>query len=429
MLERNYQAFQFLKKALALSDLSELNRALAPLLYTVHSVNHINNQFAQKIIPCFLNPNVDEALASFRKVVPHTTDEELLTLINESHFKKIHKDLHTHLVGLEEEIKKTVHERLSPTGIITTNDDIQFSGAETTRSLEHMLANGLEISFEQSKLEKITAAYTETNIGIIPLIELLKNDRIIAVNGLRDSKISLAVHDAIDHTWTFSLAKRVGLFEKYKVLFNSIGNPELTDIFKREGEAVASIGFGVRYWATMEHGFVPKISTNDLLKSMDGYFNAGQLEERHYAAYRILRELDTYPTSREAQSLGFVFSNYIVELDEQRRKHGKIWQRDLTGTLTELDPFSPDYLCFFIELHHAMLSSKNKHRNEILRFHILLEDFFYGLGSGKISPESKLTVRIQDMPMVDFSKTSLPPKRINWMTRNYGFLAIRDAMV
>lgn len=294
-----------------------------------------------------------------------------------------------------------------------------------------MAKNGVRISIDPSGLEDIRAAHAMADRGILPIIEIVKNKEVLGVNGFMSSKIALAIHDAIDHTMGFQIAARTGLLSKYANMFESIGNPQHTDIFKREGEVLASIGFGVRYWANLEHGFVPLISAKDLLVKMDALFDKGQLSDRHMEAFKLLRSLVHNDSSREAQSLGFVFSNYIVELDEQRRKYGKIKQKDLVTkrVVGELDPLSADYLSFFIEMHHQLLNSHNKHRDNLLRYHILLEEYLCAIGSGKLDPAEELIIRVQDMKDIDFSQTKLPPGRIQWMTRNYGFSAIRDAIL
>ena len=144
--------------------------------------------------------------------------------------------------------------------------------------------------------------------AMIPLIEVLKNKKILDVSGFQDSKISHAIHDTIDHAWLFWMLKERGLFEKYLGLFDAIGNPEATDIYKREGEVVASIGFGVRYWANIEAGFIPKVSITELAERFEIYFDQGELDDLHLDSYRKVRELVKHPMQREAQSLAFVFS-------------------------------------------------------------------------------------------------------------------------
>lgn len=438
-LERVFVATQFIKSQYRQPNLTPLERALAPLNQPMHAVSHIGNQFSAKIIPCFMEPNIENALSDLRKITPHTTDEELVLLIRDDQFNTMHAELHNHLAKEEEQIVQTALERLESEpdpsnpnkSQVTRNDKYQFNGNETRRSLENMLAVGVQIALNPESLPVVAEANEQADDGILPVTELVKNEEILVVNGFGGSKISLAVHDAVDHVWTFDLAERVGLFNKFSLLFNSVGNPQSTDLFKREGEMVASIAFGVRYWATMENGFKPLFDVNDLLKIMDGQFDTGALADRHMSAYKILRALAQQPYSRESQSLGFVFSNYMTELQEQRRKHGKIKQRDLhtNRIIGELDVSSPDYLSFFIELHHELLSARNKHRDDLLRNHILLEEYLCAIARGDVNTGEQLTVRVQDLKEVDFSRTILPPTRINWMARNYGFTAVRDAII
>lgn len=439
VLEQRAQATKFIARTYALSELDPLERALAALNRPMHAVTHIGNQFATKIMPCFMNPDPDSGWEAFSSIPPHTTDEELTLLIDREQFDGMHKSLGEYLDEHEEEYHQSAEERLAPRtspenpdqGIIPWNDRYQFNGNETQRSLENMTERGVRISIDPNGLEDVKAAYTMADGGILPVTEIVKNKEVLGVNGFMSSKIALAVHDSIDHTMGFQIAERTGLLSKYANMFESIGNPQHTDIFKREGEALASIGFGVRYWANLEHGFVPLVTAADLLARMDRMFDRGKLTDRHMEAFKILRGLGHNDNSREAQSLGFVFSNYIVELDEQRRKHGKIKQKDLVTKKVEgeLDPFSADYLSFFVEMHHQLLSSHNKHRDNLLRYHILLEEYLCAVGSGQLSPDQELVIRVQDMKDIDFSQTKLPPSRIQWMTRNYGFSAIRDAIL
>jgi hypothetical protein len=438
-LETQHRAMRFIHKAYALSDLSPTDRALAPLNLPMHSVSHISNQFGGRILPCYLNPDSGAGWEEFQALTAHTTDEELILLTNETQFKDFHQGVWEHLAEVDFEVAQTVQARLAKDsnprnaeqGIIARNDRYQFNGNETHRSLENMLARGVQISVDPRGLESVKQAHQVAGSGILPMTESLKNERVLVVNGFEGSKISLAVHDAIDHTLVFGIAKESGLLSKFRELMQSIGNPQHTDIFKREGETIASISFGVRYWANLEHGFVPIVKVDSLLNHMDGQFDADILQDRHMAAFKILRSLAEKPASREAQSLAFVFSNYIIELGEQRRKHGKIKQRDLdTNHVSgELDPYSADFLALFIELHHELLNSSNKHRDNLLRFHILLEEYLCAVASGAVSDDTRLTIPVQDMRNMDFTGTSLPPNRIQWMTRNYGFTAIRDALL
>ncbi len=424
-LEREHRAASFIRTWYMQPELSSIDRALAALDAPMHAVDSVGNQFATKIVPCFLEKNAETGLEKFRGIAPNTTDEELALLINDQQFRFLHESVAEHMAESQESIEASVQDNLSR---IAKADSYQFSN-NRSRCLERVLDEGMVISIDPHNQVVINESGKVAGEGILPLTEYLKNERILGVSGFMGSKISLAVHDFMDHAWTFDMLEKTGLIEKYSSMFNSVGNPELTDIFKREGEMVASIAFGVRYFQTMPSAFGPLIRSSRLEEILDEYFVEGKLDNLHMDAYRVIKSLKK--GSMEWQSLGFNFSNYITELDEQRRKFGTIKQRDNKSRkiLGELDPLSPDYLSFFIEAHHQLLSSRNKHRNDLFRFHILLEEYLSSYAKGIIPIDKPLTIKLDELREIDFKKTTLPPQRIQWMNKNYGFTATRDAIV
>jgi len=423
--ERYHRSWQFIRLQYARTDLTPLERALAPLYEPMHSVDNIGNQFSTKVIPCFMEPDVDAALLAFRAIRPNTSKEEMVLLANDEQFRNMHTKLKKHLYEINYEIHDDVKNRLAGIKVADRN---QFND-NIDRSLEVMLKRGMVITIDHDNADAIIEAGKIAGEGILPVTEYLKNDKILGVSGFMGSKISLAVHDFMDHIWTFNTLRNSGTLEKYSDMFDSIGNPESTDIFKREGEAVASIAFGVRYFQTMPSAFGPIFRSSQIETQFEEMFKAGELSERHLAAYRNIKVL--LRGSMEWQSLGFVFSNYITELDEQRRVYGKIKQRDpkTRRVLGELDPFSADYLSFFVEAHNQVVSPKNKHRNDLFRFHILLEEYLSSFAKGEIPIDEPLTLNLDELKDIDFTKTTLPPKRIQWMFSNYGFSATRDAII
>jgi len=424
-LEREYRASQFIRSWYMQPDLSPLDRSLAALYAPMHAVESVGNQFAKKIVPCFLETDVGTGLRKFREISPNTTDEELALLINDEQFGYLHQSLNEHIEESQNDIEASVHENIER---MKKTDSYQFSN-NAPRSLEKVLNEGMVISIDPANQSTIKESGTIAGSEIIKLTEYLKNERILGVSGFMGSKISLAVHDFMDHVWTFDMLKKTGLLEKFSGLFDSVGNPEMTDIFKREGEMVASIAFGVRYFQTMPSAFGPIIRSSRLEEMLDEYFVEGRLDALNMDAYRTIKSLKK--GSMEWQSLGFTFSNYITELDEQRRKFGTIKQRDnkTRKIIGELDPFDPDYLSFFIETHHQILSSKNKHRNDLFRFHILLEEYLSSYANDRIPVDQPLTLKLDELRAIDFNQTTLPPQRIQWMNRNYGFTATRDAII
>ncbi len=437
-LETRYEVFKFISDYFAVGNsLSPMEKALAPLISPSHAVNHIGNQIGQIIVDTFLDPLPSAALGKFRDLKPRTIQEEMILLVNDTEFLNCHQALARYLVQKRDQIYDSSVQNIKQ---IEINDDVQFNQKES-RSVDAMISNGVRIRISSEAFEELERERDKHKSAMIPLIEVLKNKKILDVSGFQDSKISHAIHDTIDHAWLFWMLKERGLFEKYLGLFDAIGNPEATDIYKREGEVVASIGFGVRYWANIEAGFIPKVSITEVAERFETYFDRGELDDLHLDSYRKVRELVKHPMQREAQSLAFVFSNYLTELDEQRRKHGKIKRKDTRTKkiLGELDPWSPDYLSFFVEAHNLLLNSKNRHRNTLHLVHLLFEDFLNkndSLEGGTLILHMNTVLnqwtelaRDGDDLAAPLMGLSLPPERINWILANPGFTAIKDQVV
>ncbi len=425
-LEREHAALSYIQSRYSPPELTPKEMALGPLLEPTHSVDQIGNQFATRLLKAYLEEDPHTGLVTFRSIQPSTTEEEMALLIDDQEFDEIRQGAKAHILEQEAAMRQEVADRLDPKTGIAINDRLQFNGNETVRSLRQVLRRGISVELVADGVPVVASALDQVGTGPLPLTEVLKNERIVSVNSFPDSKVSLAIHDAIDHAWGFKLLEESGLTRKYFDFFDSIGNPAYTDIFRREGEIVASIGFGVRYNSVQENGFVPLVSTSDIRAIFETYFDEGALEERHMEAFRILRGMQ--PNSRESNSLGFAYSNYIAELNEQRRKHGKIkvrnlQTREIVGELSETDP---DFLGLFVELHHEILSSKNKHRNDLFRFHILFEEYLQGVAHGAIDiGEQAFKVKVQRLDTYSYCGTSVPTERLHWMAKNYGFTATK----
>jgi hypothetical protein len=94
--------------------------------------------------------------------------------------------------------------------------------------------------------------------------------------------------------WLFELFDKVGLIKKYEELFDAIGNPEKLDIFRREGEAVASISYGVRAFEGVAPGFKALIGSKEIVRIVRDM--RGRPDERHTDALRIVNNLESNGT-------------------------------------------------------------------------------------------------------------------------------------
>ena len=420
-LQTDYEIFDYLRSHFSMTSFQEDDRMLAPLLRPAHCVRELSNQFGKKLVRPFLNQDLEQAWEEFRKIQASTTDEEMVMLTNRREFAELHADVRRHLAENSQKIDIQVMTNLEN----IKKHDLNQRSPEVARSLKRMREEGLTIKILPEFFDQIAEIQKKYRNSMVPLTEIMKNERIAEMTLIGKSKVSTLIHDTIDHVWLYSLLADKGIIAKFGKMFNAIRNPDKFDIYMRESEIVASIGYGVRYYANVEVGFKPQVLIEDIAARMHEYFDSDVLEDRHLDAYRHIRHLANSPTLRESQSLAFVFSNYLVELDEQRRKHGRInyFNEDME-IIGELDPWSADFLCFVIETHRLLLDSKNKHRDNLLRAHLILEQHLCSPEAIKVG--NSLTIDGDDLDKFDLSGISLPPERVMWMSRNYGFTAIRD---
>ena len=381
------------------------------------------DQTSRRLSAIFKIDDPKMALKSLRLLKPSNHDEEYFSLLEDEEFYSLHLKIHLHWLKEKANLGRLVEDRLKN---IRTNDAYQFS-KKIVKSVSIMESKGVIFSINEECVEKVCKLQKNPIMEHLPILEVVKNDRIFKVSGFKDAKASLVVHDAIDHLWVFKLAEILGLFDKFGELFNSIGNPEKTDIYKREGEIVASISFCVRAFNEISPGFEPLVTTEKISASIRQQ-NA-DLCERHNDALRILNGMDNGST--EWRSLEYAFGGYFAELDEQRRKHGAIkFRNSSNGNIHgELNPFSLDYLCFFIELHHALLKPINRHKDAIFFVHYILEEYLRSLSKGKKMPPRKISLNMSIMNGGGLKYSDNVPTRVcEWMFRNYGFTANRNAV-
>lgn len=390
---------------------------------------HIGSQFSRKLQVAFLSPECVNGLGLFHAINGDTDDQKKILESTDEQFEDVWHRIHNFFERKQSSIEEVVNARFATDSnnghenrsAFKNNDTYQFKGRETARSLSAVLTNGLEISVDPQGIAILRQAENERDSQEIPIIELVKNWPILSISGFAGSKISLAAHDAIDHVWTFDLAQNSGLLSKYEQLFKSIGEPHRTDIFKREGEILASISFGERYWERQE-GFVPLIETDFIKSHLVELDKKGHLRKIHERAVKIVDSLQ--PGTEDYERLGFVFSNYLVTLHEQRRRYGQIKQRNPeTGNFSgELSPLSADFLCFLIELNHEISSSTSERDSAITDIHTTLEEYLQSIVRNKSRQSKSLILQ----PSVPRKAVKLSSDNTSWLMRNPRFSTIKE---
>jgi hypothetical protein len=245
------------------------------------------------------------ALDNLRAFKPSNQEEEHFAGLDDHEFYNLH--LKAHLLWLQNEVKvvDAVQARLDE---IRKTDRIQFAG-KRDRGLDRMRKHGVVFGISKDHVSRIAELTKNPLLAVRPILEFVKNERIFQVSGFMGSKASVVVHDVVDHLWTFDLLDKIGLLAKYREMFDAIGNPEKIDIFKREGEAVASISYGVRAFQGVAPGFRPLIGAKDIVRIVREM--RGRLSEIHTDALRIVNNLESDGT--EWRSLGYTYSNYLTE--------------------------------------------------------------------------------------------------------------------
>ena len=434
-LERKFRVGEYLK----LYFRTEAQSESAPVWdrFPKHKVRELGNQFLARLSECFLLREWGKAFDEYKRLDVHTVNEEMAQLLNSDEFHFCHERIHQLLEENKEEIHFDVIGNLKH---FHEHDQTQ-TAAQVARSLENLIADGIkcDIAPWQEGLDDpwivLASARDKAANGDVPILEYIKRDRILKIQGLKErSKVSLAIHDAVDHAWFTNLLSEPeeggkSILDRHAELMRSVGDPIHFDLFRREGEMIASIAFGVRYWASQQVGFVPRVSFGEILEVFESAIVADSfVDERHLSAYRTLLALRARPRQREAQSLEFTFSNYVTELDEQRRKHGeiKIFGNPRTVPIGKLDPWGIDYLSFFIDAHHKITSSKSFHRDTLLKVHVKLEEWLTTVE--RESPRS-LFLLPRDMQNFDVDSARISREKRAWMENNFGFTAYKEPLV
>lgn len=410
-------------------------------------------QFVDRIAETFCIADFKKALAAFRRVLPSDSSEELTKLLNDDEFEHRHRQVQRILEYERPSIQEAVQSRIGENGSFARADQDAFEGRNGV-SLNDAVRGGVPVKFRPEGLPTLLSTCDHAMRVHMPISEFIKNERMVDIGDHERSKISLAIHDLVDHIWFMKLLEDEGVLERHSQLLESICNPGVRRAFSRESEMFASIAFGVRYRHAMPHGMNPLIRAEVLLSVLSRHDHptldrakailsevcrttenaeAQWREGRAYAPSQyhslVLNERAPLPIRRvkngvEYASLSFAFSNYLTELDEQRRKHGKI--KVFTGDHIrgELNPFSPAFISLFVEAHRELILPRNKHLDTLTAAHTAVESFLQRLGTAHNSDPRDLELHlsldiIQDRSIFG----SISPDSLLWMRRNPGFMA------
>ena len=282
------------------------------------------------------------------------------------------------------------------------------------RCLEALQQKGLKIKFDSTKLDllkKIATESTECSMS-----EKMKNERFLTINGFKNSKLALMVHDCFDHFWTFNLLEKNGTLKNYKTFLERIGNPQSTDIFCREGEMIASVAFDYRFAHLSPFKFNGYLKVQDFLNKLGNTEN--QMRAKHI--------LESRKHDEDFNSkFSLVATGIFTELMEQRRKNGFI--RDLGNNKEVMPTLDPEYLALITETYHSLDSNKDKAINVLLNLQLTMEDYLTKLATKK-DTSSELTITLDTMETFDEKSCILNKEKVAWFKQNLGAVSTRSAV-
>lgn len=319
-------------------------------------------------------------------------------------FTKIKAYLSTNALA----VKDTMIERINAPKGHSWNDKYELN-QKPKRSLDILRKKGMHIKISKPDIQMIRENYVDEDN--CPVIDQIKNKKIANINGFTQSKISLIIHDFFDHFWIYDLLESSGILQRYSEFLQSVGNPQNTDMFSREGELIASVGFEWRSSHTPERDFKPLFSFSQIQDIL--HTNSNNISQNQRIAKEILKKID----AEEIKRLCSICSGVFIELMEQKRVHGFIRKLDKNYTAIGLQSFyDPEYIALIIEVTHILCNPKTKAREQLFKTEITIEDYLTSLIRGE--SEDDLLITLKDVQSFDPKNSRVNEKRQKWLLDN-----------
>jgi hypothetical protein len=380
----------------------------------------------------YLYPDADSAWERFERWKKEASTEQQRDAMSmeQEEFTELFLATRAYLDKEEEEIVEAVKGRLQK-----NRDAEKLYENQTDKNYEKLKNSGIEIEINHKFLEELKKRSDPEYLGPdridldsgTPLLEQIKTERGLTVEGLEDSKVSLAIHDSFDHLWLMSQLEKHGVLTKYADFLQKIGKPLWRDVFGREGEVVASIGYSYRY-SKEAKGIEPYFSFDQIQKILEKGIERGldpewsRIDESQVENMQeALDILESLPDILSQNSLAFSFSNYAVEFMEQIRKHGNVKIQNEEGKfIDKLSPVDPEMLAFFIQCFNLLQNPVYKSENTLVKLELMIEQRLVDAIKG--TGPSSFTVRLEDL---ESPELNLEDSKTRWFKDNLGFAATR----
>jgi len=287
-----------------------------------------------------------------------------------------------------------------------------------TRTLDYSAKHGLKVEIPAHKFSQIQeVAHMST-----PLIENLKNRRFLTISGLRNSKVSLLVHDHFDHAVTFKLLRDAGIMKRYEHFLSQVGNPQNCDILSREGELIASISYDYRFTSYPRFNQLSLVSYDDIVKMLRAN---PSLSPNQSSALAICQERLNDPEF--TKRLPVVVSGVYTEMMQQRVKNGVIKTVQGNKQVDALRLTDPEYLALIVETLDCMYKNRPHVKKQLLNTQLMVEDVLH---QALEADGMDLVITVSGQTVDEFTRPSrVPEHRARWIENNLGAISDRNPVI
>jgi len=286
-----------------------------------------------------------------------------------------------------------------------------------TRTLDYSEVHGLKVEIPAHKFDQIKeVAHLST-----PLIENLKNRRFLTISGLRNSKVSLLVHDHFDHAVTFKLLRDQGVMKRYENFFGQVGNPQNCDILSREGELIASIAYDYRFTSYPRFNQLSLLSYDQIGLMLRGNHT---MSANQQVALGIWQERAKDPEF--VARLPIVASGVYTEIMQQRVKNGVIKTVQGNKQVDVLKLTDSEYLALMVETLDCLYKNGPHMKKQLLNSQLMVEDVLH---QALESDGMDLRITVSGSTVDQFSSDRIPKYRSQWIERNLGAISDRNPVI
>lgn len=366
---------------------------------TEHSSYTLNNgkdsitthAFATLIINA---DNEQEAIDAWRASGDNFTPDDHIAQIHQRYFDILHNEY--------DDIKKASIQNIYFNNY--AHDAYQQQQWEhPLRSFNAIMAQGIRIVLPraiQKKMRDVVDAECSCS-----LIEQFKMQHWASINGFPQSKLALAVHDCFDHMWTYYLLEKEGVLKRHAHFLQKIGNPHLTDMYNRESEIAASVGFEFRF-SHLRGTFEPILSWQEIAEIIDDSQERSEEFKRYCPC---------------------VVTNVLIELFEQRRKFGFIRILDHSYAIKDtLDVLDKEHISFIVDCYTVLYAYKEESFKALETIVFTIEEYLQAcMQKTQTKP---LVITIDTIQNFKSTNSTLSEKQKEQLKRDFVYLTDRRSL-